>query len=306
MDRPNLAVVTGAAVQKLLFMGNRCTGAAYVLNGKLLEVSAENETILCAGALATPQVLMLSGIGDAEELRKVGVPLRGHIPGVGKNLQDHLLCSLIFEAPKPIPAPQSNLLESQLFYKSDSRRLGPDIQPLFMHIPYYPSGFEGPSNAWTIAAGLIRPASRGSVRLLSSDPTAAPILDPQYLSESADAERLVDAVQMCLQIGHDHALDEWRLREVYPGPSRHTRSAVQEYVQRACGTYHHMVGTCKMGVDADSVVDPELRVYGIERLRIADASIMPTISSGNTNAPTIMIGEKAADLIAEAHSAHRS
>ncbi len=304
-NRPNLTVLTGAAVRKLLFTGNRCTGVAYVLNGELLTVSAENETILCAGAIATPQLLMLSGIGDAEELRKVGVPLHSHLPGVGRNLHDHLLCSVIFEAPKPIPAPQSNLLESQLFYKSDSRRLGPDIQPLFMHIPYYAPGFEGPSNAWTLAAGLIRPASRGTIRLSSSDPTAPPILDPRYLSESTDLERLIDAVQMCLQIGHDRALDEWRLREVYPGPSRHTRAAVQQYVQQACTTYHHMVGTCRMGVNADSVVDPELRVYGIDDLRIADASIMPAISSGNTNAPTIMIGEKVADMIAETHSANR-
>ena len=241
---------------------------------------------------------MLSGIGNAEELRQAGVKAHHHLPGVGKNLQDHLLCSVIFEASKPIPSPRANLLESQLFYKSDSRRLGPDLHPLFMHIPYYAEGFHGPSNAWTLAAGMIRPASRGAIRLWSNDPSAPPLIDPQYLSESTDLDRLVEVVKMCREIGHHAAFDEWRLREVLPGSSRSSAAGLTDFVRQACATYHHMVGTCRMGVAACCVVDPELRVYGIRGLRVADASVMPTVPSGNTNAPTIMIGEKAAAMIA--------
>lgn len=300
LNRPNLTVLTDAAVQKLVLNGDRCTGVEYIKDEKRFSVEAENETILCAGAIGSPQLLMLSGIGNSEALRQAGIRTLHHLPGVGENLQDHLLCSVIFEASKPIPAAQGNLLESQLFYKSDSRLPGPDIQPLFMHIPYYAPGFEGPSNAWTLAAGMIRPASRGVIRLVSNDASAAPLLDPRYLSESTDTDRLVDAVKMCREIGNQSAFDGWRLREVLPGPVRNDRAGLIEYVRQACTTYHHMAGTCKMGVDAQSVVDPELRVYGLRGLRVADASIMPNISSGNTNAPTIMIGEKASDLITAA------
>jgi choline dehydrogenase len=297
-NRPNLKVLTGATVQKLLFNNDRCTGVTYVSGGQQLTVFCEDETILCGGTIASPQLLMLSGIGNAEELRKAGVKARHHLPGVGKNLQDHLLCSVIFEASRLVPPPRANLLESQLFYRSDSRRLGPDLQALFMHVPYYTDGFDGPSNAWTLAAGLIRPASRGEIRLLSNDLAAPPLIDPNYLSESTDLHRLVDAVEMCKAIGHHAAFDEWCLREVLPGSSRKSRTSLTEFVRQACVTSHGMVGTCKMGVDAMSVVDPELRVYGIRGLRVADASVMPTVPSGNTQAPTIMIGEKATAMIA--------
>ena len=163
---------------------------------------------------------------------------------------------------------------------------------------YYTDGFDGPSNAWTLAAGLIRPASRGEIRLLSNDLAAPPLIDPNYLSESTDLHRLVDVVEMCRAIGHQAAFDEWRLQEILPGSSRKSRTSLTEFVRQACATSHGMVGTCRMGVDTMSVVDPELRVYGIRGLRVADASVMPTVPSGNTQAPTIMIGEKAAAMIA--------
>lgn len=207
------------------------------------------------------------------------------------------MCSVIFEASRPIPAPQANLLESQLFCRSDDRRLGPDLQPLFMHIPYYAPGFQGPANAWTLCAGLIRPASRGEIRISSADAAVAPILDPRYLSESSDVERLARAVRICREIGHQQAFDEWRKGEVLPGTAGDDQATLEGYVRRACVTYHHMAGTCKMGIGEDAVVDPELRVRGIAGLRVADVSIMPDVVSGNTNAPSIMIGEKAADLI---------
>jgi choline dehydrogenase len=254
----------------VVFNNDRCTGVTYVSGGQQWTVFCKEESILCGGAMASPQLLMLSGIGNAKELRKPGVKARHHLPGVGKNLQDHLLCSVLFEASRLIPPPWANLLESQLFYRSDSRRLGPDLQPLFMHAPYYTDGFEGPSNAWTLAAGLIRPASRGESRLLSNDLAAPPLIDPNYLSESTDLHRLVDVVNMCRAIGHHAAFDEWRLREGLPGSARKSRTSLAEFVRQACATCLGMVGTCKMGVDAMSVVDPELRVYGIRALRMAE------------------------------------
>ncbi|WP_446902749.1 GMC family oxidoreductase [Burkholderia sp. YIM B11467] len=296
-DRANLTVKTGSCVEKLILLGDRCVGVRYREGTSVIDAMAESEVIVSGGAIASPQLLLLSGIGPADELARVGIRATHHLPGVGKNLQDHLLCSVIFEASRPIPAPRNNLLESQLFCRSDKRRIGPDLQPLFMHIPYYAPGFEGPANAWTLCAGLVRPASRGEIRLASNDPGAPPVLDPRYLSEQSDLERLAKAVQICRDIGNRPAFDEWRAREVLPGPDGDDDATLREYVRRACMTYHHMAGTCKMGIGADAVVDPELRVRGLTGLRVADASIMPDVVSGNTNAPTIMIGEKAADLI---------
>ncbi|CAE6941710.1 Alcohol dehydrogenase [acceptor] [Paraburkholderia domus] len=301
-SRENLTVKTCASVEKLILKGDRCVGVRYRDGTSTVDALAESEVIVSGGAIASPQLLLLSGIGPADELARVGVKPLHHLPGVGKNLQDHLLCSVIFEASRPIPAPQNNFLESQLFCRSDDRRIGPDLQPLFMHIPYYAPGFEGPQNAWTLCAGLIRPASRGEIRLSSSNPCAAPLLDPRYLSAESDLKRLSAAVQICRDIGNRPAFDEWRAREVLPGPAGDNPSALREYVRRACVTYHHMAGTCKMGVGADAVVDPELHVYGLTGLRVADASIMPDVVSGNTNAPSIMIGEKAADLIKQSHA----
>ncbi|CAB3753057.1 MULTISPECIES: GMC family oxidoreductase [Burkholderia] len=296
-DRANLTVKTGARVEKLVLAGDRCVGVRYREGASVVDAMAESEVIVSGGAIASPQLLLLSGIGPADELARVGIRATHHLPGVGKNLQDHLLCSVIFEASRPIPAPRNNILESQLFCRSDDRRIGPDLQPLFMHIPYYAPGFDGPANAWTLCAGLIRPASRGEIRLASNDPAAAPLLDPRYLSEKSDLDRLAQAVQICRDIGNQPAFDAWRAREVLPGPAGNDPAALREYVRRACVTYHHMAGTCKMGVGADAVVDPELRVRGVSGLRVADASIMPDVVSGNTNAPAIMIGEKAAALI---------
>ena len=175
--------------------------------------------------------------------------------------------------------------------------MGPDLQPLFMHLPYYSPEIEpGPENAYTLAAGIIRPASRGGMKLASSDPDDPPYLDPNYLAEQADVDGILAAVKLCRELGNADAFADWSAGEVYPGPERKADAELLEYIRLAASTYHHQVGTCKMGVDAMAVVDPELRVYGIDGLRVAEASIMPSVTSGNTNAPTIMIGEKAAEM----------
>ncbi|MEL6633529.1 MAG: GMC family oxidoreductase N-terminal domain-containing protein [Bacteroidota bacterium] len=299
LARENLTVITEAAAQKLTFDGKRCTGVMYQKGEETVTAEATSEVILSAGAIGSPQLLMLSGIGNAADLKEHGIASVADIPGVGQNLHDHLLVSVIFEAKQQIPPPQANLLEAQLFWKSRPNMLCPDLQPLFMGLPYYSPGFEGPQNAFTLCAGLIRPVSRGEVKLTSADPQAAPHLDPNYLGEQADYEALHEAVQLCRKLGYTDAMQEWMKVEVLPGKDA-SDADIEDYIRKSCGTYHHMVGTCKMGIDSMSVVDPELKVHGLEGLRVVDASIMPAITSGNTNAPTIMIGEKASDMILNA------
>jgi choline dehydrogenase len=251
----------------------------------------------------SPQVLMLSGIGAPGELKRLDIGVVAALPGVGENLHDHVLAPVIYKAKRDLPPPSANLLETQMFWKSDSRLLGPDLQPLFMQLPYYPPGFEGPSNAYTLCAGIIRPLSRGSLKLSSSDPRAPLLLDPKYLVEEADVRGLLAAFDICRDLGAAKAYKDWNGGEVLPGPDFRSLEAVVGFLRSAASSYHHQVGTCKMGSDAMAVVDPDLRVYGVEGLRVADASIMPAVPSGNTNAPSIMVGEKAADMIRAAASA---
>ena len=299
LSRENLTVITNAHAQRLTFDGTRCTGIVYKKDGQEVEASANKEVILSAGAIGSPQLLMLSGVGNVEDLKEHGIASVVDLPGVGQNLHDHLLVSVIFEAKQPIPPPQANLLEAQLFWKSRPNMLVPDLQPLFMGLPYYSPGYEGPENAFTLCAGLIRPVSRGEMKLTSANPDDAPYLDPNYLGEQADYNALYEAVKLCQKLGYTEAMQEWMKEEVYPGQDA-SEADIEDYIRKSCGTYHHMVGTCKMGIDHMAVVDPELKVYGVEGWRVCDASIMPAITSGNTNAPSIMIGEKAADMILSA------
>ncbi len=299
LDRENLTVITKAPAQKLLFEGKKCIGLQYKKDGEIQTAHADKQTILSAGAIGSPQLLLLSGVGNAADLAAHGIESVIDLPGVGQNLHDHLLVSVIFEAKQQIPPPQANLLEAQLFWKSRPDMICPDLQPLFMGLPYYSPGFEGPENAFTLCAGLIRPQSRGELKLASADPDDAPYLDPNYLGEQADYDALYEAVKLCQKLGYTTAMQDWMKEEVLPGKEA-DEAAIEDYIRKSCGTYHHMVGTCKMGIDSMAVVDPQLRVRGLEGLMVADASIMPAITSGNTNAPSIMIGEKAADMILNA------
>ena len=294
-NRRNLTVQTGARSHRLLIENGRCNGVVYEEGGKLHTVRAANEVIVSAGAIGSPHLLLLSGIGPADDLNKLGIRVHADLPGVGQNLHDHLLTFVIHEASREIPAPKHNILEAHLFAKSDPRLPAPDHQPLLMcNAPPLPT-LEIPANAYAIAPGIIRPVSRGELKLTADDPAAPLHLDPRYLSEPADLNALVHSLEVSIEILESPAFAKWRKRAVWPKAK--TRAERVQWVRETCETYHHQAGTCKMGIDAMSVVDPQLRVYGIEGLRVADASIMPAVTSGNTNAPSIMIGEKAADLV---------
>jgi choline dehydrogenase len=300
-SHPGLTVTTGAPVRRVLLESGRAVGVEYEAEGRIHRTRAAREVVLSAGAIGSPQVLLHSGIGPAGHLTEVGVDVLLDLPGVGENLHDHLLVSNIYEASRPLPPGTGNLLESQLFASTDPARTVPDLQPLFIHMVLPAESYPVPEHGYTIAPGIVRPLSRGTLRLASDDPSAPPLVDPDILSEPHDLESLVDAVEICREIGASAAFDDWRKVEVAPGPDARTRDDLRDYVRRAVTTYHHQVGTCRMGRDSLSVVDPALRVHGVEGLRVADASVMPSVPSGNTNAPAIMVGEKASDLILADH-----
>jgi choline dehydrogenase len=303
-ESDRLEILTGTRATKLVFDGTRCTGVEVRRGGGGGVLIADAEVIVCAGTLESPKLLMLSGIGDPEQLERLGIDVRVALPGVGANLHDHTLTPLVFEAARPVPPALTGATQHQahLFWHSRDGLPAPDLQPLMFNVPLYPEGITGPDNAFTFLPGLVRPASRGTLRLASADPEVPPVIDPGYLTAAADVDALVSAVSLCREIMAQPAIAEWTKREVFPGPAARTEAEIGRYVRDNAITYHHQVGTCKMGVDAMAVVDPELRVRGVEGLRVADASVMPAVTTGNTMAPTNMIGERAADLIAAAIS----
>ena len=297
--RDNLTIVANAVVHRLLFSGRRCVGVEWERDGALHQTRA-TEIVLSAGAIGSPTILMRSGIGAPRELDDAGIRTRAELPGVGKNLQDHWLCPVIFATSRP-DSPRAGLppTQSHLFWRSRADLLVPDLQPLHFAVPLYEPWMEGPVTGFSLMAGLVRPASRGSVMLSRFHPHDAPLIDPQVLAQQADATALAAAVRLCQEIGHQPALREgWEAQELYPSALGETAALLDAYIRESVVTYHHQSGTCRMGVGDDAVVDPELRVHGIEGLRVADASIMPTITTGNTNAPAVLIGEKAADFVA--------
>ena len=295
MNRANLTIVARAHVRRLIIENGRCAGVEYLLDGAIRRADASLETILSAGAFGSPKLLMLSGVGDAAQLKALGIQSVQHLPGVGRNLQDHFLSFVIHEAKRPVPPPQNNMLEAQLFGKTDSRLMGPDHQPLFMNVAPPLPYLDIPANSYALAPGIIRPVSRGELRLTSADPDAALHIDPAYLSEEADLNALLHSLELSRELLNNAAFAEWRKAEVWPKTS--DRQSLRRYIREVSETYHHHAGTCRMGVDAASVVDPQLRVFGLDNLRVVDASVMPTIVRGNTNAAVIAIAERAADLI---------
>lgn len=295
-NRANLTVMTDTRAHKLRFVGNRCVGVDVVQSGRELIVSAEAEVVVSAGAVDSPRLLLLSGIGPAVELGAAGVSVIHDLPGVGRNLHDHPLCGVVYEAAQPIPAARTNHAETSLLWRSTTTLAGPDMQLMFIHVPFHPPHLTAPLNSYTLAVATV-PDARGSIRLAGPDPTTPPLIDPNYLGVESDVRRMIHGVEVAREVAAAAPFAPWRAREVLPGPDVTDEAALRDFVARGTGTYYHPVGTCAMGIGPDAVVGPDLRVHGLTGLRVADASVMPRLVPVNTNAAAIMIGEKAADLL---------
>ena len=316
--RPNLTVLTGALSLGLEFSGRRATGVRYRRRGRTVSTRAEREVLLCGGAINSPQLLMLSGIGPAQDLEKLGIPVRVNLDQVGANLQDHLDICTLTRCSQPITYDHlnelrvglryflyhegegtSNIAEAGGFLLSGRGRTDrPDIQMHFVPALLDDHGRNRlPGDGYTIHACALRPLSRGRISLKSDDPTQAPSIRANYLSEREDLEMMLECVRLSREVLHQPAFKPFRGHEIYPGNDISDREGLIDFIRAKAESIYHPVGTCRMGSDYDSVVDSELKVRGVEGLRVIDASIMPTLVGGNTNAPTIMIAEKASDLI---------
>lgn len=323
---PAVAVLSNAHVAKIVIEGGRATGVVFVRNGRTETVFAEHEVVLCAGAINSPKLLMLSGIGAADPLRALGLEVAADLPQVGENYQNHLSYKLAYACKTPITAyrylnPWTGALEvlryvtdrsgflsegsSPMggFFRSDDRLAQPDLQ-LFAPLAVVGLIGEGlrallPSeHGFTMFLNQGQPLSRGSVTLRAADFTVPPVVDPRYLSEPADLDALAQGARRLRELARQPALAEVISREIRPGPDVASLDEVKADIRRNAGNHFHVAGTCRMGVDpACSVVDLQLRVHGVSGLRVADCSIMPGLTNGNTNAPAMMIAEKAAAMI---------
>mgnify|MGYP001197292174 CR=1 FL=1 len=297
LERPNLTLSTNSQATRLLFDGKRCIGVEYSQNGERKTARADREVIVCAGAIESPKLLLLSGIGNPSQLKNFDIPVVADVPGVGENFHNHVLAGVINEASQPVPTPHQNLSESALFCKSDPGWVGPDLQIAFVHVPFNIIVGQGHPNSISILPGIVRPLSRGWIRLASNNPLEKPLVNPNYLGVESDLERLVQGVKIGRQIFGTRAFSSWIKQELMPGSEIQTDDQLRAFVRQTADSYHHQVGSCKMGLDSMAVVDPQLRVHGIEGLRVADASVMPVVPSGNCHTGILMIGEKVSDLI---------
>jgi choline dehydrogenase-like flavoprotein len=322
MRRGNIEIVTDAEASRILVENGRAIGVEYFANGQVRTAEAASEVIVASGAIGSPRLLLHSGIGPADELKALGIAPVHDLPGVGKNLQDHIDVYSIHELNGPFSYDRhnrplnmlwaaleymlfksgpvtSNLAEAGGFWFADPDQRSPDIQFHFLPgagleagVPPVPSGY-----GCTLNSCHLRPRSRGSVTLRSSDPSVPPVIDPNYWAEPYDFEMSLRGLEKTREIARQPALARFIRKEHMPGPEATTKQALTAYAKRFGKTDYHPVGTCKMGVDAMAVVDPQCRVHGIDGLRVADSSVMPRLISSNTNAATIMIGEKASDMI---------
>ncbi|HRX35729.1 MAG TPA: GMC family oxidoreductase N-terminal domain-containing protein [Aestuariivirga sp.] len=322
MGRPNLEIRTGVSVNRIIIENGRAKGIEIVEGGATKRIDASQEVIVTAGAIGSPKLLMLSGIGPAAHLNDVGVNVLHDLPGVGQNFHDHfstdvtwvlngdhsydkykkkhwqLWAGLQYLMFKSGPV-ASNIVEAGAFWWSDRNEKTPDLQFHFLAgagveegVGTVPGG-----NGATCNSYHVRPKSRGYVKLRSSNPTDAPLIDPNSFAEPYDLDRHIDGIKITQEVGRSRAMRKFVTAEHFPGPGVKTRQDYEDIARANARSSYHPVGTCKMGTDDMAVIDPHLRVRGIESLRVCDSSIMPEVVSSNTNAPTIAIAEKAADLI---------
>ncbi len=323
LKRPNLTCVTGARTSRLILDGKRVTGVEYLVDGQPVTANANAEVLVCAGAVQSPQILQLSGIGDPEDLTPHGIKVLHALPGVGKNLQDHLDVCISWECPLPITAysrtkglktlvtglsyllfkkgtGRQQMLESGAFLKSRPDLDRPDLQfHTVLAIMQNHGKTVVPKDGFTLHVCQLRPESRGRVGLRSADPNDDPTIFANYLATEEDRRAVREGVKIARQVASQPALDPYRGEEYSPGKSVQTDDEIDAWIRANAETIYHPVGTCRMGAadDAQAVVDADLKVIGIEGLRVVDASVMPTLIGGNTNAPTMMIAEKISDVI---------
>jgi choline dehydrogenase len=321
LKRPNLTTLVNAHTARVIFEGKKAVGVEFVQKGKLQQVRAEREVILCGGAVNTPQLLLLSGVGDADYLRRWNLPVVADLPGVGRNLQDHLDVTVQYECTQPItfytytkPLKQLQTgieysffgrgmgrqqgLESGAFVKSRAGLEIPDLQIHFVAALMIDHGRKKADRHGFMAhACQLRPESRGHIALKSLNPLDPPLIQPNYLATENDKRTLREGVKILRQVFAQRPFDPFRGPELMPGATVATDDEIDAFVRRTAETIYHPVGSARMGHDRLAVVDGELRVHGLQGLRVVDASVMPTLIGGNTNAPTIMIAEKAADMI---------
>jgi choline dehydrogenase len=320
LRRRNLTLHTEATVTRVIVDGTRAVGVEFEQLGARRVINARREVVLCGGAINSPQLLMLSGIGDRAQLAEHGIDVVRETPGVGTNLLDHLVVPLGFDVPgdtlfaaeNPVQLVNylvrrrgmltSNVGEAYGFVKSRSDLELPDLELIFAPAPYFDEGIGDPYTGHAVVMGpiLLKPHSHGTITLRSADPKDKPIIDPGYLTDDAGADRaaLMAGLRMCADIAKSAALKGIIGKVARPlDAAELDDEALERALNSLSHTLYHPVGTCRMGSDDVSVVDPELRVRGVDGLRVADASVMPTIIRGHTHAPSVLIGEKAADLI---------
>jgi len=321
-QRGNLTLLTNTRAAGIVIEGRRAVGVSVLGAAGKRHLVARREVVVAAGAVLSPQLLMLSGIGDQEQLRAAGIQVQQHLPGVGANYHDHLAVAVLMEmkntesygiswraAPRGVlnlleyalvrSGPlASNVFEATGFIRTLPELARPDVQVVFQAARRNRNAFPFPlGHGFAISIVGLYPQSRGSVRLASSDPAAAPLVDPQLLSHPDDVDTMLRGLKIGRQVTRAASFARYRAVEVQPGQEAQTDAALIDYLRRAAATVHHPCGSCRMGPDALSVVDAQLRVRGIEALRVADASVFPRLVGGNTNAAVVMIAEKAADMI---------
>jgi choline dehydrogenase len=319
VTRPNLTVVTGAQVARLVFENSRAVGVEYVKDGRMLVARAAREVVVSCGAVNSPHLLMISGVGPAEQLREHGVSVVRDLPGVGANLQDHLAVAVIVTVTQPVTLVAaesignllryllfrrgmltSNVGEGCAFLRTQEHLGAPDLELVFAPVPFVDHGLvKQTRHGMTIGVVCLQPKSAGSIALASKDPFAPPAIQPSYLTdpEGEDLRVLLHGVKLARRIFRTEALSAYTGEALEPGPGVERDEDIVGFIRSQAETLYHPVGTCRMGDDARAVVDAELRVHGVEGLRVVDASVMPAIPRGHTNGPTIMIAEKAAELM---------
>ncbi len=322
-DRPNLTVRTGALATRVVVENGRAVGVAFRYGAVEQTAYADSEVVLSGGAVNSPQLLMLSGIGPSSHLREIGVDVVVDLPGVGENLHDHPAAPLVwhtqhasdladyngllnFARAKAVGKGPlvSNIGEAGGFFRTRDDLHAPDLQIHMAPTGFWDNGLHEPvTRKVTVAPTLVDVASRGRLRLRSADPRWHPEIDPAYYDDPRDLDAMVRGVQRILETVHAGRLSRHIAGPFMPGSDTPTEGHIIEHLQHSTQTLYHPVGTCAMGQGERAVVDPELKVYGVDGLRVADASVMPVVPRGNTNAPTIMIGEKAADLLRGRHDA---